>query len=44
MLNKDATLEHDDFSANPQVSHQEDENKEEVSATSDEIQVENSGS
>ncbi|CAJ2645594.1 unnamed protein product [Trifolium pratense] len=30
MLNKDATLEHDDFSANPQVSHQEDENKEEV--------------
>jgi hypothetical protein len=40
----DATLEHDDFSANPHVSHQEDEKKEEVSVTSDRMQVEDSGS
>jgi hypothetical protein len=39
----DATLEHDDFSANPHVSHQEDEKKE-VSVTSDRMQVEDSGS
>lgn len=43
-MDKDATLEHDDLSANPQVSHQEDEKKEEVTGTSDRIQVEDSGS
>jgi len=39
LIDKDVTLEHNDFSANPQLSHQDDEKKEEVSATSDEIQL-----
>ncbi|XP_004492871.1 sister chromatid cohesion 1 protein 4 isoform X2 [Cicer arietinum] len=30
LIDKEATLEHDDFSANPQMSHQEDEKKEGV--------------
>ncbi|CAK8542549.1 unnamed protein product [Lathyrus sativus] len=44
LIDKDSTLEHNDFSANPQVSHQEDEKKEEVITTSDKMLVENSGS
>lgn len=43
LIDKEATLEHDDFSANPQMSHQEDEKKEGVSANSDKMQVEDSG-
>lgn len=42
IIDKDATLDHDEFSANLQVSHQEDENKEDVSGTSDRMQVEDS--
>ncbi|XP_058756129.1 uncharacterized protein LOC131629358 [Vicia villosa] len=44
LIDKDSTLEHNDFSANPQVSRQEDEKKEEVVSTSDKMLVENSGS
>lgn len=43
LIDEDATLEHDGFSANLQVSHQESEKKEEVSATSDRMQLEGSG-
>lgn len=40
LIDEEATSEHDGFSANPQVSHQEDEKKEEVSVTSNIILVE----
>ncbi|XP_050911956.1 sister chromatid cohesion 1 protein 4 isoform X24 [Lathyrus oleraceus] len=44
LIDKDSTLEHNDFSANPQVSRQEDEKKEDVVTTSDKMLVEDSGS
>ncbi|KAL5058664.1 hypothetical protein RYX36_030268 [Vicia faba] len=44
LIDKDSTLEHNDFSAKPQVSHQEDEKKEEVITTSAKMLVENTGS
>lgn len=44
LIDKDSTLEHNDFSANPQVSCQEDEKKEDVITTSDKMLVEDSGS
>jgi hypothetical protein len=44
LIDNEATLEHEDFSANPQVSHLEDEMKEEVGGPSDRMQVEDSGS
>lgn len=37
-------MDHDGLSANPEVSHKNDDNNEELRGTSDRMQVEDSGS